>query len=262
MPRVSVYQDLKKFREKVWRRISTLEEILEDYVTPERIEKFKEQLNEAVSSTGNGNDLYFYLKVMKRTKNLSKNSVEGLLKDWCFLLTLYVTLDAWGMNAGERRLKSFEDFQRNLQDSYTPQGLKPYKLVKQLTGCKIENFSKVKGSVEELYGLINPYKENTDKLKIVGRSKLLHFLLPNLVMPIDRKYVLSYLGLNEINKIRKYNQITEVEAFLTIQEVIGDFARKHKNRLEELLDNKWNQTIPKVIDNLIIYYCKNHQDTM
>jgi len=252
MHRKSVYQSLDEFKKRVWERTKKLETLLEQDAEQLQEDMYKHlRVDEP--------DLHFYLEVVEQTKCASSQRIVKLLEDRCFLNVLYATLISWGMhnfwsqNKGPK-LKPFEEFASNLRNSQVSECLKA------LAGHSIDEFSEIRNNVIKLYNYLNPYKENTGKLKIVGRSKLLHFLLPNLIMPIDRRYVLSYLGLNEIDRIIEYNQITEVEAFLTIQEIIWKFARDHKDKLEKLLDNEWNQTIPKVIDNLIIYYCKKHQD--
>ncbi|ALM75476.1 hypothetical protein TBCH5v1_1563 [Thermococcus barophilus] len=167
-----------------------------------------------------------------------------------FLNILYATLISWGMhnfrfqNKGPK-LKPFNEFVINLRNSQVSECLKA------LAGYSIDKFPEVKDNIKKLYSYLDPVRSKT---KIVGRSKLLHFLFPNLIMPIDFRHTITFLQLPEPQ------WSTEIDAFLKIQEWASEFARDHKGKLEKLLDNEWNQTIPKVIDNLIIYYCKKHHD--
>ena len=78
--------------------------------------------------------------------------------------------------------------------------------------------------------------------KLVSNSKLLHFLLPNMFMPMDRKNTLSYFYGNTGESKNKYIEIIELSY---------EIMRMPEN-WEGYLDNRWNTTVPKMIDNAII----------
>ena len=85
--------------------------------------------------------------------------------------------------------------------------------------------------------------------RIVGVSKAMHFLLPDLVMPIDSTYTMPYFyGTN------KYNEKAEKE----FQNYLDIFTRTHRirNNLKltdsDVKGGEWNTSIPKLIDNAII----------
>jgi hypothetical protein len=87
----------------------------------------------------------------------------------------------------------------------------------------------------------------TQRTKLVAVSKTLHFLLPDLVMPIDSK-VLRFIGKGEIpSKLEKqfewfkevFNKYIELTAKLGLKQSNGD-------------GNWWNISVPKRIDNAIM----------
>ncbi|MBO8183854.1 MAG: hypothetical protein H0Z28_13870 [Archaeoglobus sp.] len=241
---------VKEFEDRVWEGLIKLEKLLEEETVI---------LGKKINSTlGKGPDLHFYLEVVKQTKCTTLQRIIKLLEDRWFRNLLYASLISWGMhnfyfkNKGPK-LKPFEKFSTNLT---TPKVLKG---LKELVGHSIEEFMAVEETVVEIYSCLEPLDPKKSKTKIVGRSKLLHFLLPNLIMPIDWKYTMPYFHFEATPK-------NELERFITIHNVLSQFVRKSKYRqkMEELvrIDEKtggWNQTIPKVIDNLIIY-CKKHPE--
>jgi hypothetical protein len=91
------------------------------------------------------------------------------------------------------------------------------------------------------------------KRRIVGVSKAMHFLLPDLVMPIDSTYTMPYFyGTN------KYNEKAEKE-FQTFLDIFTKTHRITKNLKltnDDVDGEKWNTSIPKLIDNAIIGFDK------
>jgi hypothetical protein len=91
----------------------------------------------------------------------------------------------------------------------------------------------------------------TGKPILVTASKTLHFFMPNLIVPIDRKYTLNFFNGNESvpTKIEKQFQV-----FIKIQREFSLFSATHD--LTAYKDERWNLTIPKVMDNMIIGFMK------
>ncbi|MEM5867728.1 MAG: hypothetical protein QXG39_07400, partial [Candidatus Aenigmatarchaeota archaeon] len=114
-----------------------------------------------------------------------------------------------------------------------------------LSKFRLENLSErelevCKAKLSELFGSLDIM---VSKGKIVSRSKLMHFLLPNLVMPIDRQNTLYFF-------YGSRNEFKPESKFIEIFESSWNIAKRIN--LSIFLDNNWNQTIPKVIDNAII----------
>ena len=78
--------------------------------------------------------------------------------------------------------------------------------------------------------------------KLVSNSKLLHFLFPSLLMPMDRANTLSDFYRNAGESINKYIEITKFCFEIT----------NMPENWENYLGNGWNTTVPKMMDNAII----------
>ena len=103
----------------------------------------------------------------------------------------------------------------------------------------------------------------TGKSKIVGVSKTLHFLLPDLVMPIDREYTIKNFYsrkrfLSE-NKDKKYVDINfyekaseDFKKFIVIFSEFYSVAKKQKLSDKDVDREGWNSSVPKLIDNAIM----------
>jgi len=181
-----------------------------------------------------GPDLYFYKKLMTLVKN---KRIEELIDDANFIEVVYATLTSFDMNARGAKIKYFDEFYENItncKDQFV-----------ELAEFKLESLSEkeleiVKNKLSKLFEKLDIM---ISKGKIVSRSKLMHFLLPKLVMPIDRQNTLRFF----------YGSMEEVKPqlkFLEIFEVSWNVAKRVN--LSTFLDDNWNQTIPKVIDNMII----------
>jgi len=77
--------------------------------------------------------------------------------------------------------------------------------------------------------------------RLVSNSKVMHFVLPDLVMPMDRENTLRFFFGNTGESPSR---------FLDIMDCSYHVARKID--LRRFLDKKWNQSITKVVDNAII----------
>ncbi|MEM5861204.1 MAG: hypothetical protein QXJ20_02315 [Candidatus Aenigmatarchaeota archaeon] len=181
-----------------------------------------------------GPDLYFYKKIMTLVKN---KKLKELIDDTNFIELVYATLTSFDMNARGAKMKYFDEFYENVtscKDQFV-----------SLSEFKLENLSErelevCKAKLSELFGRLDIM---VSKGKIVPRSKLMHFLLPNLVMPIDRQNTLRFF-------YGSRNEFRPESKFIEIFESSWNIAKRIN--LSIFLDNNWNQTIPKLIDNAII----------
>ena len=78
--------------------------------------------------------------------------------------------------------------------------------------------------------------------KLVSNSKFLHFIFPELFMPMDRRNTLTYIYGNTNESIHKYIEI--IKFSFDIFESI--------NKWEKYLSDPWNVSPPKIIDNAIL----------
>lgn len=187
--------------------------------------------------------LYLYKKIIEKHRKC--NDLDGLLDDDDFLELIYITLDAWNMNQRGAKLIPFEELKKSVLK------IDNRSLLKDLYAYKLNLLSEndLDIVVSKIKQIFYTLKVATTKTKIVGISKALHFLLPDLIMPIDRRYTLNtFYGHN------KYNQDISKE-FKTFKEIFTRFYEiaKELKLSEEDIDNfNWNTSIPKLIDNALI----------
>jgi hypothetical protein len=201
----------------------------------EIIVKIDTQLSAFSDSYRSGPDLYFYKKIFDLRANFP--DIESFLKNEYNCEILYACLTSWDMNSRGAKMKYFDGFRQNL------------------INC-IEHFKKLETidrqnnpNVNELLQLLTMTYQNLDLMqtnsKLVSNSKLLHYLFPNTLMPMDRENTLVYLfGENA----RTY------ESMKRYQEII-EFSYKVINKKDNWTiyhDNRWNTTAPKMVDNAII----------
>lgn len=179
-----------------------------------------------------GPDLYFY-KRLNHLRNGSK-SIEAFLRDDYNIEILYATLVAWDMNSRSAKMKYFSDFKSNI--------LSCLDHFKELEGFEDKlnlNLEKLVSSLKSTYERLDLMKT---KGKLVSNSKLLHFLFPKILVPMDRNNTLFYFYGNTNESVNKYVEITELSfEILNMSE-----------SWEKFLDNGWNTSIPKMIDNAVI----------
>ena len=97
---------------------------------------------------------------------------------------------------------------------------------------------------EEIFKNIKLVKTNSP---LVTFSKAIHFLLPNLVAPIDRKYTINFFYGNA--------QLQNDNQFKIFRELFSKFwVLSKKYDLKSYKDPIWNKNTPKILDNAIIGY--------
>ena len=76
----------------------------------------------------------------------------------------------------------------------------------------------------------------------------MHFLLPDLFMPIDRRYTLRFFY--------ELKPVNEKQCFFQVFEQFRLFAQEHHEILKAQVDKNshWNRNVSKVIDNIIIAF--------
>lgn len=188
-----------------------------------------------------GHDLDFYRDLIARHRK--ENNLTALIGDDDFLIKIYNTLKEWDMNKRGARLVPVDDFKKSVKfwkDSLIE--LYQYKLYEDL-GHELTAIT------EQLENVFCNLKIMGSNRKIVGVSKALHFLLPDLIMPIDSRYIMSaFYGYNKCSGEPEAEFKTFKEIFLKTIEIT--------NRLQltpaDVCGTQWNTSVPKLIDNAII----------
>jgi hypothetical protein len=133
-----------------------------------------------------GPSVYFHKKVIACIR---QNDYEGLFRDEHFIEYIYATLASWGMHRmGPKgsKMRNFEDFKDSIQTNRST-----FLELHKFTIEKLTNDDK-----KVVYPMLELLLDNIDVMqsesKLVGSSKVIHHLLPDLVPPIDREYTLRF----------------------------------------------------------------------
>jgi hypothetical protein len=193
-------------------------------------------------------DLDFYRELITMHRNVQY--IVKLIKNDDFCRKLYSTLEAWDMDKRGAKLNELETVKESIQqhDLFL---IDLYKnKLDSIESLENEEGEKIIRDLEFVFCHLEIMKSER---RIVGVSKTMHFLLPDLVMPIDSTYTMPcFYGTN------KYNEKAEKE-FQTFLDIFTKTHRITKNLKltnDDVDGEKWNTSIPKLIDNAIIGFDK------
>jgi len=215
--------------------------------------KFKEVIldsKEDISSYLNINDAevfspaseYFYTKILES----KDKSISDKLKDDQFLERCYACLIAWRLNRGQSWLVSFDDFKKQL--NLQKENLIKLDQVKNLEKLDIDEYKSIFEEIFKSWNLVTIRKGEKDaESKFVSISKTLHFLLPDLVIPMDNAYTARIISFNGSSD-------KQCKSFLEILSVGKDILNEHKDVIDKYIGSIPQDTKPKIIDNIIINY--------
>lgn len=193
-----------------------------------------------------GNPLVEYRKIINYHRDA--NNIHQLVHDNDFKQQIVDTLKAWHMNQRGAILEQFNVISESIEDceEYIIE-LYDYKL----SEMDISALYKIK---DILFLLFRDLKVMKSKRRIVGNSKTMHFLLPNLVMPIDGNYTMPVIyGRNKLSTTIS----DEFDDLFYIMRVFHEISLTHKLKLSDYDTSRWNTSIPKIIDNAIIGLLNN-----
>jgi len=160
-----------------------------------------------------------------------------------FIALVYATLGAWNMNSRGAKLAEFNEFKQSLMTQSTR--------MMDLANYRLESISSMDAErilrefVECFFSDVLLVAEG--KPRLVTYSKTLHFFLPHLFMPVDRRYTLTFFyGNTDVPR-------SVGKQFVKFSEIFLEFLKfATAVQLQPFQDNTWNANIPKTIDNLII----------
>lgn len=195
---------------------------------------------------------------------LSSRKDKGMVSD-DFLELIYETLKAFNMDTKGAKLSELSVFKRSIK--------KHAQTIQSLVGFKLEKVKKddrtLAVAIPALFNLFDDHQLVQTESPLVTFSKTMHFLLPDLFMPIDRKFTLQFFYSRPPYKKVNYGlyHLTNTlekqkECFLQVFEQFRQFAHTHSGILKEQVDknSRWNRNIPKVIDNIIIAYERENME--
>jgi len=187
-----------------------------------------------------GDDLRFYRELIDEHRKTA--DLNTLIASEAFLQTVYATLEKWDMNKRGARLVDLPIMCESIR-SHGEHLSKLYKY--RLETLSEEDFQEV---LQQLKGLFCGLKIMATKRRIVGVSKALHFLLPDLVMPIDSANTMpAFYGYN------RYSDSAEKEfkAYSDIFVKLYTIAKRLKLTESDVNGWRWSCSVPKLIDNAI-----------
>jgi len=190
-----------------------------------------------------GDDLRFYRELVDQHRKIV--DINKLISSDAFLQKIYATLEKWDMNKRRARLVDLPIMYDSIR-SYGEYLSKLYKY--RLEMLSDEDIQAV---LLQLKGLFCGLKIMATKRRIVGVSKALHFLLPDLVLPIDSTYTMpAFYGKN------RYSDNAEKEFKIYSDIFVKSHAiAKRLNLAESDVDGlSWSCSVPKLIDNAIFGY--------
>jgi len=181
-----------------------------------------------------GPDLYFYRKTMALRR---KKPLIELLADESdrYLELIYATLVSWDMNSRGAKIKYFDKFKVSI--------LKNKRSLLHLSSYTLDNlsdkeFGEARRVCEKTYSNMHVM---VSRGRLVSNSKTMHFIIPDLVMPMDRQNTLKFFFGNTGESRSRF--LTVLDRSYQIAKIID---------LGQFLDEEWNLSITKVIDNAII----------
>ena len=211
------------------KKVKTIAEIVSDDQT---VKSFTDRF-------GGGPTLYFYRKLLNARQHAT--DIRTFLNDRSNLELCYSVLGLWGMNTRRARLQDFEAF-CNAIDKARDDLIALESAFAQGNGAR-------RKALDEAYEAIDVMETNC---KLIANAKLGHFFFPEWLMPADGENTQRFLygedkhGNARVSDSKK--RYLEISDF-----AFGIRSALDQKRLAELLDDGWNTTIPKVIDNAIFY---------
>jgi len=203
----------------------------------EKIEAIIETITSRIANFNSlyrgGPSLYFYKRIVELRKKHTR--ILDFFSDNYNFEVLYATLVYWDMNSRGAKLKYFDDFKSVLR-SCLPQF--------EAIESAMQSFSPTQSHyiIELLRRTYEGMTLMETSGRLVSNSKCLHFLFPSLCIPMDRTNTLKFLFGNTNESINRYLEAIQFSFDIMRMDI----------QFEKYLDNQWNQTVPKLIDNAII----------
>jgi hypothetical protein len=196
------------------------------------VNTIKTRISEINQRYRSGPDLHFYKRIIELRNH--SDSIQSFLSSDYHMEMLYATLVSWDMNSRAAKMKYFTEFKANILSNLGRLAeLENWERAGNLNSAAAISI------LRSIYDSLNVMKSGG---KLVSNSKLLHFLFPNSYMPMDRNNTLWYFYGNTGESPNKYVEIIELSfEIMSMPE-----------KWDTYLDNNWNTTVPKMIDNAIL----------
>ena len=173
----------------------------------------------------------------------AEQSLDSLLSHDDFLPMLFHTLKEWNMNQRGARMTTIDKFKESVA-SWREDLIRlyEYKLYDDID----DDLATIRSSLEKVFQNMKVMESNR---RLVGVSKTLHFLMPDLIMPIDSKFTMpAFYGYNKYSSAAS----DEFMTFWNIFERTFEISERLELNPGDVDGKLWNTSVPKLIDNAII----------
>lgn len=208
---------------------------------------FWEMVKKCNETYRSGHGLSSYQKIIEAHRRV--RNISNLIEDDIFIMTIHETLNQWNMNQQGAVLETYHAVKKSI--------ISCQDYLNELYGHQLNMIdSKRLASLKDaLFFLFRDMKIMKSKRRIVGVSKTMHFLLPDLIMPVDGKYTMNAMfGYNKIST----TAAAEFDDMWLILMKFHNIARKFKLSINDCGSQLgWNTSVPKLIDNAIIGLTNN-----
>jgi hypothetical protein len=169
-------------------------------------------------------------------------SVGAALEDEMFLDALFATLILRGIGTRGTKLVSRAQFAVTLQSHQNE--------IAELERFSIDDAKlDVTAVAERLSSLSSVLGIVENAATVEPGSKTLHYLLPDLVPPLDRRWSGKFFRWGQQDPLA-HSQKIWTEAFTNLALVASQVAP------ERHLDEEWNSSVAQIVDNALIGYCQ------
>jgi len=172
------------------------------------------------------------------------NGVGEAIDSADFLISLRSTLQAWGLGVRRSRLAPDPEFDEAIR-SVREQ-------IEALDGLFIDDPGLRVDIGERLWRVIEALGVVDNRAKLVAGTKTLHHLLPDLVVPMDRRWTGMFFQLGSHEWQHPPNQH---RTFLQAHRDLCEVARRAQP--QQYVDGRgWRTSRTKILDNALIGFCK------
>lgn len=181
-----------------------------------------------------------------------KRLYDVLFSDEEFMDNLYDTIYSW-MGQGKQWLKDRTVFKEVVRD--TKIRLEEIRNVTMEDLLEMEK--RARGKIEtRIMDIFETLDVTEAGCKIVSGSKTLHFLIPDLIPPIDRAFTGNFLSISDYQFSSPKDDQTKIFLYIfhkyleILEECYSSIVCIYKNKQE------YDYSVPKIIDNTIWGYCE------
>jgi len=215
------------------------------------LDRFYARIERGRGMTERRTAIYFHERVVGIVRRRGGFPSRWIADDAHVIELLYAVLCAWGMDSNAARLTAYDQFKDAV---LTIASSEPFRMVESHNLRDVDEAwrNRLSGLWRVLEG---PGKITATGSILVASSKLLHHLLPDLFIPIDRSYTLEFLRHIESETYRISSgerMMPGFDGFYRAMMFFGHLARSHPNLERHLNRGPMSQSIPKLFDNALM----------